>query len=454
MVSRLVYVPTDRLSEHSLRAYAAEADALHDAGVSSAFVLVESNDAAHVAHHAALLEDLRARLSVPLIHFDLARQAAFMQILFLGAGIEATTAAWLRNVLLTSRLSYGAGPNKAALLASFLGAESLHRRDSDTVPQVLDGVPLHPSHLEVAVIGRRIGEARRMAGHASGPNPTLPVLAVGTDYLGAPALDRHAFARLSVELLSRHEALDHPDATDPEIAARIHRKYVHRDQSPYIGDRVEIDEQGRTEMGAFAIAELFRLVPEMPLTDTLGTDYFVKNLAYRLGLPVVWHSRRVVHDHAVARDPSDAVLRFVHYAMRDANLKVLRRLWRVMNRHLDEALEPGTAGDLGRFDVEGYAECAERAVRETRQDDLVAVLRDLQVLHRDAAEAAETRGEDGTAFRTVCALLTRQAPFRVTAVQDGFRDFARLIRMWPRLIASAVDASPARRAELTRILEQ
>ncbi len=408
-VSHLLFVPTNRLCEGAVHAYAREAQALEETGRSFAFALIESNEASHVTRHTELVRALRDRLDIPVIHFDLARQEAVLATAVEEAMVDDATASWARATLLPSRPSYGAGPTKAALLACLLGANNLHRRDSDTVPQNINGSPLYPAELEVRVLGRRVHEADSVVVGTEPAEREKTVLCTATDYQGAPALDRGAFARLSVDLLIRHEELDHPDANPSDIRARVDRKYVHRDQTGYSSDYLVIDDTGRGEMGACAIANLFAILPEMPLTETLGTDYFVRNLSFRMGLPVVYHSRRILHLESHDRDPRNNVDGFFQYSIREARFKVLRRIWQAMNRHLDTVFDLRHA-DLQSFDSDLYARCADQAVQEISDTELLALIATLQGIFRDAAEAAVHLGDDDSPFWSVASYLQREAP--------------------------------------------
>lgn len=435
----LLYVPTDRPSEASVVSYAAEAQALADAGTSSGFALIESEEAAHVAEHASVIDAWRYRLDVPLIHLDLVRQQELIGAVLDAAGLVADDRHWVRGALMSPGTSYSAGPNKAALLACALGVSRLHRRDSDTTPQLKDGQPLYPSVLEDRFLERRAGDIRDGVAGLDRFTESLPILCVGTDYQGAGALDRDDFIRLSTDLIVDHERIENPTVTAEELTARVQRKYLQRDQTPYVSDRMEIDQSGRSEMGAFSVARLFRLLPEMPLGETLGTDYFVKNLAYRLGLPVIYHTRRVSHSRAGPRNGGQNRQGFLEYALKDSRFKLLKRIWRRLNLAVEDTFYASrSALDLVHFDAEAYAGCAELALQLTPREELVRLLDELADLYRSAgALAARSEGADPVRFLQVADRLSRDGAALIDFVRGGFLDFARLVRIWPQLTAAA-----------------
>lgn len=432
----LIYVPTNRSSPASIRAYAAEAEALDVSGTRAGFALVESNRAPHVAEHAELFRQLRRRSTVPLVHADLSLQERLLDALLDGSTPAAGDRRRIRSLLLPEGVDYSAGPSKAALLACALGVERLHRRDSDTTPQEHGGAPLHPSRLEDRFMGRTVSQVRDEVDGAEGLDDDLPIIGVGTDYQGAGALDRGELARLSPSLLVDHERLENPGATEDELAARVKRKFLSRDQSPYAGDQVEVDSRGRSEMGAFAVTRLFRLLPEMPLGDTLGTDYFVKSLAYRLGLPVLYHSRRVSHSHAGLRDLRQDPEDFFRYALKDARFKLLKRVWRRLNTALVRRFA-GTGSPLDRFSAGEYAVCIGEALRATPRQELLDLVRKLAELYGRAATLAADAGEEEGRFRALQDHLRNEGEALVDIVTAGFRDFAHLVGAWPHLVAAA-----------------
>ena len=61
--------------------------------------------------------------------------------------------------MLPAALSYGACTNRAFLIAVALGCESVHRRDSDSRYQVVNGQPVFPIHHELMSLGKRAADA-------------------------------------------------------------------------------------------------------------------------------------------------------------------------------------------------------------------------------------------------------------------------------------------------------
>lgn len=58
------------------------------------------------------------------------------------------------DLMLPAGVSYGACTNRAFLIAAALGCDSVHRRDSDSTYQTLNGETVFPVHHELASLGK------------------------------------------------------------------------------------------------------------------------------------------------------------------------------------------------------------------------------------------------------------------------------------------------------------
>ena len=259
----LVYVPTSRPCLRSIRAYAREARFLADCGDKVAFALVESNTAAHVKAHEEQVRTLGRELGIVTLHFDHDLQHQTLSAILNHATIAKDMRAALIGLLMPRRPDYSAGPNKASLLGAMLGANRLHRRDSDTMPQASIDGPRYPSELERLCVGRRIRELPVSVSGVEDLDPNTRIAGAGTNYRGAGAFDRSMFVGLSPTLMTEHERLENPDMSRDELEQRMLAKLDRSEEtSVRQPDRFEVDVNGLAEMGAFAAGGLYRDVPE------------------------------------------------------------------------------------------------------------------------------------------------------------------------------------------------
>lgn len=432
---RLFYIPTNRACESALSSYLLEAAQLatsQDAPVT--FALIEAVDAPHVLAHSQIISRAVENPALRVIHLTAKAQNMFVPRLVEAAGFVGETAAKLNAMLLSQDVCYGAGPNKAALLAAALGADTLHRRDSDTEPILVEGRPCYASELEARYVASSLGDFGNEIENSDTMDPNSLILFVGSDYSGDLPVDRMELAELSIELMIEHDRLEHPGASREQNEESVRSYFLERNEESYSGDKIEVDMTGATELGVSCIHRVFLQLPEMPIPNTLGCDYFQKNLLYRLDSPVIYHNRRVGHRYSAERDTRSNGDQFVRYNLMDARYKLLWRIWsrhnRNMEAHVDE-LQNAPAGGL--IDTEWYANSFETAARGISREELREIVGGLVAIYRRAFELS--KGE--SKFNQLAEVLTSRSEHLIEDVLTGIRDHTILIRAWPRLISAA-----------------
>lgn len=106
-------------------------------------LILDSSDTPALTGHRAAVSGLPREPGVVVHHLDEDRQRAFLREIATRSGIA--DADRVLDLMLPDGVSYGACTNRAFLIAEALGCESVHRRDSDSRYQSLDGEPVFPS---------------------------------------------------------------------------------------------------------------------------------------------------------------------------------------------------------------------------------------------------------------------------------------------------------------------
>ncbi len=432
----IVYIPTDRLSVRAIESALAECAAVEQlGGAPPVLAVIEHTDADHVSEHSRCIAALRKDNAGTVIHVT--REAWGNWLASLLNGVSADTDR-LKRLLDPSAVAYGAGPNKAALLASALGAEVLHRRDSDLVVDQRPGGPALPIALERAAIGGRLAAVETVVNIESAKPDDHPktVQFVASSYFGDPPHDRRNLLSVDPNLVVELELLANPGSSTSELTAEVDEYFVDEPGVRYDTDFYELDLTGRTELGVSCVADVFLDLPEMPITDTLGCDYFQKNLLYQLRRPVLFHSRKMQHVHIAGGARGSGPEAAIEYALRDLRYLIL---WRVWSRH-----NKGIRSDPNSFltaeerlDGNVYAHGFEAALEEE-----LPLLENLPaeyagVYAKASAEAGLPLAEE---FSAVAERVTADPREHLQHVADGILDFAWLTRLWPELIRSAADA--------------
>ncbi|HET8683393.1 MAG TPA: DUF6271 family protein, partial [Micromonosporaceae bacterium] len=367
-VARLLYIPTDRQCLPAIASGLREAAGMAAAHSPCHVAVIEHREAAYLREHAGLLREAASGpLGAAVLHVTPALWRAFLDAVLHRTALPEADRCRVRALFPSPTVAYGAGPNKAALLAASLAARFLHRRDSDQVPDVRDGQPCYPYVLEVAAAGRTVAETATRwplrngqpdQRHAAAPAaPAATVSLTGSGLVGDVSLDRRDLTDVAPELAAQVHALALPEVPLEQLRSRLHAKYQQGPQVRHAADFFELDTTGSTEMGNSCMVDRFLELPEMPAPETLATDYTVKNLLYQVGSPVLYHSRKMVHTYEQGRRVPTP-LAAARYALRDLRYLILRRVRTDLNREV--VASPGRFVDAGGV-VDGPAFAARYA---------------------------------------------------------------------------------------------
>ncbi|WP_157594487.1 DUF6271 family protein [Streptosporangium amethystogenes] len=426
MPKRLLYVPTHRRCPEAIVSYLDESLFLaRRYGEEIPFLLVESFPADWIPEHAELLGRLSVERSARAFHLTPEGRRAYVRALVEAAADEPADRDRLERLLIPEGVSYGAGPNIAALVAVALDAQVLLRRDSDTRPMPRGEVLAFPGELEL----------RALAGQG--------VYFVASTYVGDPPLDRRDLLSAGPEFVRRIEREIKPGLSDREIDELLREYLVDEPARGYDSDFVTPDRPGSVEMGVSCVKEIFRTVPEMPLTEMLGSDFIQRNLLLAVGYPVLFHSRKVYHRYDETRRGRSDFSGAVRYAVRDLRYLLFWRIWselaaRVAARPEDFWRPPG------EIDAERFGAAARQAVaRQT--PSLPGIAAEFGAAH--LAAAAETGGDIAARLNAIGTAALDGADRHVAEVVDGFADYCFLLEHWPALVAAA-----SRSAGLVRAL--
>ncbi|MFG2833688.1 DUF6271 family protein [Streptomyces zaomyceticus] len=313
-------LPTNRACAPAIRAVAEEA--AHGArhfGVEVRLLILDSSDGPVLAEHREVVAALPSHPGVVVHHLDEDEQRAFLREVIARSGVAESER--LLDLMLPNRVSYGACTNRAFLVAEALGCTSVHRRDSDSRYQHLDGEPVFPLHQELLTLGRRATEAAGLVSR-SRLDPAYadrPVALVGGSFVGEMSVDVEEIRRLDPAVYEDVVGLSIP-GDYPEIWRRnlIAESFRGAGTAPYTEDRSTLMSVSpmRVDMCNIALdREVYGQVPLPPATDTIGSDYFLIHLVQHARLPGVLHNRHIVNFHTGERR-SDAG--FLAYQLRFA----------------------------------------------------------------------------------------------------------------------------------------
>ncbi|MFJ4190913.1 DUF6271 family protein [Kitasatospora sp. NPDC089509] len=427
-------LPTNRECADTIPAIGAEAaHAAREFGVRVHLLVLDSADPATRARHAAALAALPAAEGVVVHHLDEEAQRAFLRGAIERSGLPGPDR--LLDLMLPDAVSYGACTNRAFLLAAALGCTSVHRRDSDSRYQWLDGAPVFPIDHELATIGLKAADAAAaVTEHTLDPaHADKPVALVGASFIGELSVDIGEIQALDPAVYHDVVALWAPTgATEQERRDLVADSFTGGGTEPFTADRVVLDRPDiwRIDMCNIALDhEVYERVPLPPATDTIGSDYFLHHLVHDATLPGVTHNRHIVNYYTPDRR-SDAG--FTAYQERYAKFllsmlylhPVYADLERAGEALLDEQhhVRPGAIADSAR-----------RSAATDRAEN-----------HRRLAELDRCYRRLGGRYAAFADHLASRRARLLDEAQADIEDFALLIDAWGPLVRAS-KATPADR---------
>ncbi|MGC5364443.1 DUF6271 family protein [Streptomyces sp. DT24] len=314
-------LPTNRACAATISAIGEEADhAAEHFGVEVHLLILDSSAEPVFAEHAKVVRETRRAPGVVTHHLDEAAQRDFLRRVISRAGLAEPEL--LLDLMLPDALSYGACTNRAFLIGAALGCESVHRRDSDSRYQVVDGVPVHPVHHELMSLGKTAADA------ASGVTETTldpahahrPVAMVGSSFTGEPSVDIDEIHRLDRGVYHDVVSLWAPqDWSDEQKRQLVDESFRGAGTEPFTRDHSSLGlvDPMRVDMCNISFHQVHERVPLPPATDTIGSDYFLIHLVHDAALPGVLHNRNIENFYTGERrtDPGFMAyqLRFVKF---------------------------------------------------------------------------------------------------------------------------------------------
>jgi hypothetical protein len=312
-------LPTNRACAATISAVGEEAAyAAEHFGVEVHLLILDSADEPAFTEHAKVVRGMRGAPGVVVHHLGEAEQREFLRRVIRRADVMKPDL--VLDLMLPDAVSYGACTNRAFLIGAALGCVSIHRRDSDSRYQVVDGLPVFPVHHELLSIGRSAVDA------ASGVSETTldpkhahkPVSMVGSSFVGELSVDIGEIQRLDRDVYYDVVSLWAPgEWSDEEKRELVDESFKGAGSETFTEDHstLTVVDPMRVDMCNISFHQVHERVPLPPATDTIGSDYFLMHLVQDAALPGVLHNRNIVNYYTGERrtDPG-----FMAYQMRFA----------------------------------------------------------------------------------------------------------------------------------------
>jgi hypothetical protein len=417
-------LPTDRACPSTIAAIGREAAyAVEHFDVEVHLLILDSSEA--LAEHAEAAGAVRGVPRVVVHHLDEAAQRNFLRRVI--HRTESTKPDLMLDLMFPAGLSYGACTNRAFLIAIALGCESVHRRDSDSRYQVLNGESVFPVHHELMSLGKRAADAAQgdLETTLAPQHAHKRVSMVGSSFVGELSVDIDEIRQLDSDVYYDVVSLWAPGHwPDEQKRQLVDESFQGAGTDAFTHDHATLTvvDPMRVDMCNISFYQVHERVPLPPATDTIGSDYFLIHVVHTAELPGVLHNRNIVNFYTGERrtDPG-----FMAYQLRFVKF-FLSMLY--FNRVYDEMARAGASllDDRGRVRASAVAALVSESTRLDRTEN---------VQRLDSLEASYRKL--GGRYATFAGLLASRRERLLDEAQSDIADFATLIEAWEPLVRAS-----------------
>ncbi|MFF7982508.1 DUF6271 family protein [Streptomyces sp. NPDC007901] len=428
-------LPTNRPCAATITAVAEEAAyAVRHFDVEVHLLILDSCPAPAYAEHADTLRRIPQDPRIVVHHLDEALQRDFLRRAIDRSA--ATKPDLLLDLMLPAGVSYGACTNRAFLLAAALGCESVHRRDSDSRYQAVNGAAVYPVHHELLSLGRRATDAAPHVTETALSSDHLDrrVAMVGSSFVGELSVDIGDILRIDPAVYHDMVGLWAPAHWSGEQKRElVEESFRGAGTDAFTADHstLTLVDPMRVDMCNIAFHGVHERVPLPPATDTIGSDYFLIHLVHDAALPGVLHNRNIVNYYTGERRTDSGFtayqLRFVKFLLSMLYFNfVYDRMARAGASLLDGQgrVRPSVVAGLAR-----QSASLDRTENVHRLDVLDTAYRKL-----------------GGRYAEFADLLGQRRERLLDEARGDIEDFALLVEAWEPLVrAAALTSVPQRR---------
>ncbi|MEU4495600.1 DUF6271 family protein [Streptomyces sp. NPDC023998] len=424
MRSICLTLPTNRACPSTIAAIAEEAAyAAEHFDVEVHLLILDSSDA--FKEHAEVVRGTRRDRRVVVHHLGEAEQRDFLQRVI--RRTETTKPDLMLDLMLPADLSYGACTNRAFLISVALGCDSVHRRDSDSRYQVLNGEPAFPIHHELMSLGERAADAAHGVSETAlaAEHTDKRVAMVGSSFVGELSVDIDEIRRLDndvyYDVVSLWAPVHWPGEQKRQL---VDESFQGAGSDAFAQDHstLTLVDPMRVDMCNISFHGVHERVPLPPATDTIGSDYFLIHLVHDAELPGVLHNRNIVNFYTGERrtDPG-----FMAYQTRFAKFLLSMLYFNFIYDRMAQA-GPSLLDGRGQVRASAVAGFARESTRLDRAENVQRLER-LDTAYRKL----------GGRYATFADLLASRRERLLDEAQSDIADFTLLVEAWEPLVRAS-----------------
>lgn len=300
MNNHVYTIGTDRmLVEEFFDSYIDEVrNIIEKTGEETTLVVVDESPLAIQKINADIINRHRPN-DIKLIHFNGEQQEALFD--HIKNNISDTS---ILELLDYKGYSYGRVMNKQFMVASALGADYLHRRDSDV--KIVNKKFGYPSDVEIKYLGKTIGELENhnLEGYER-YNKDQCIYMVGSGYSGKSdwKVDFGVFLEEDTELINEVTDLF---GYNKDLSEEYYNQIITGNIS-FNKNEILLPEKNHPNplCGNMSLYKIFQRLPCSTMLSTIGSDNLIRGFLKRLHSPIIYHGIFVYHQFTPDRDNND-----------------------------------------------------------------------------------------------------------------------------------------------------
>lgn len=313
----------------------------------------------------------------------------------------------LNSVFPSDKVNYGNAYNRIFLIGVLMGNEVIIRRDSDVYIQSTDNNSLiSPLQLELENLSIEQKKYIFGGGYSGKYGIDIDDLIKGNnDFTLVKAL----FSCFSIP------SEEHDDIIDLEILGN----------EKYVSDEILFNSSAYPDCGNCAYCKIFEFLPCSPVDYTIGTDYFLVEIAIRLGLTVGYHNRSVLHSYS--KDRKDSLKKKYDYWKGIALLSDLKVIYKTFYKMLaDKKIPINDIADLSNIVYNNMIDFADviPSLINKREEKILDLIKILE----------ESNNDD---LISIAPELKKNIPGLIQQNEKGYFEHIELIKNWPKIIDAA-----------------
>ncbi|MFD7104285.1 DUF6271 family protein [Streptomyces celluloflavus] len=388
-------------------------------------LILDSSDASAFAGHTRAVREFPRVPGVVVHHLGETEQRDFLQRVIHRADVMKPEL--VLDLMLPADVSYGACTNRAFLIGGALGCQSVHRRDSDSRYQVVNGAPVFPIHHELGSLGKRASDAVHGVSETTldPRHADKPVTMAGSSFVGELSVDIGEIYQLDPDVYTDMVGLWAPaDWSDEEKKQLVDESFRGAGSDPFTRDHstLTLVDPLRVDMCNISFHQVHERVPLPPATNTIGSDYFLMHLVHDAALPGVLHNRNIENFYTGERRTGPG---FLAYQMRFVKF-FLSMLY--FNFLYDRMAQAGESLLDDRYQVR--AAVVAEMVRESTRLDRAENVRRLDVLDASYRKL-------GGRYAEFADLLASRRERLLDEARHDMEDFALLIEVWEAMMSAS-----------------